>query len=137
MPPAPASAPASFTAPLRLSRAAIVLPIFSAVVLLGGALALEFSPRQFEREALLGYAAACAFLTTIALAFLIRASRALAKTGGALNQHRHALLTTLPKLQEIWDRGPLSVLLLDPNDPNVPIRIVDCNLAKPSWDAPV
>jgi two-component system sensor histidine kinase/response regulator len=37
--------------------------------------------------------------------------------------------TSLPQLQAIWDKSPLSIMLFDPCDPQVPAKIVDCNPA--------
>jgi PAS domain S-box-containing protein len=40
------------------------------------------------------------------------------------NQHLH---TTLAQLKAIWDNAPLSIILFDPHDPEVRVKIVDCN----------
>jgi PAS domain S-box-containing protein len=34
---------------------------------------------------------------------------------------------TLVQLKAMWDQAPLSLMLFDPNDPNVPVKILDCN----------
>jgi PAS domain S-box-containing protein len=41
--------------------------------------------------------------------------------------HQKELTATTEQLTALWEKSPLSILLLDPNDPEVPIRIVDCN----------
>ena len=43
-------------------------------------------------------------------------------------ENHGALHTTLPQLRALWENAPISIMLLDPNDPQVPVRIVDCNL---------
>ena len=35
--------------------------------------------------------------------------------------------STLPQLTALWENAPLSILLFEPNDPQVPVKIVDCN----------
>ncbi len=40
---------------------------------------------------------------------------------------QHALAATTDQLKALWDKSPLSILLLDPHDPKVPIKIIDCN----------
>ncbi|AOS43686.1 Signal transduction histidine-protein kinase BarA [Lacunisphaera limnophila] len=35
--------------------------------------------------------------------------------------------TSLVQLKAIWDNAPLSIMLFDPHDPDIPIKIVDCN----------
>ena len=35
--------------------------------------------------------------------------------------------TSLTRLQALWDQAPLSIMLFEPNDPKVPVKIVDCN----------
>ncbi|HEY4299253.1 MAG TPA: response regulator [Candidatus Didemnitutus sp.] len=34
---------------------------------------------------------------------------------------------TLVQLKAMWDQAPLSLMLFDPNDPSVPVKILDCN----------
>ena len=42
-------------------------------------------------------------------------------------ENHTALHITLPQLLEVWENAPLSLMLFDPNDPAVPVKIVDCN----------
>lgn len=37
------------------------------------------------------------------------------------------LSLTLPQLRIFWEQAPLSFMLFDPHDPQVPVKIVDCN----------
>ena len=52
----------------------------------------------------------------------------LARGLAAATARDHAALTiTLPQLRAIWNNAPLSIMLFDPNDSKVPVKIVDCN----------
>jgi PAS domain S-box-containing protein len=42
-------------------------------------------------------------------------------------EHDQRLHTTLAQLKAIWDNAPLSIILFDPHDREVRVRIVDCN----------
>ncbi|MDQ5978592.1 MAG: hypothetical protein QG602_1566 [Verrucomicrobiota bacterium] len=73
--------------------------------------------------ALLAYAAVC---TLIALGSLVWAGWTLASN--FLKQKQEQVVqTTLSQLKAIWDNAPLSIILFDPHDPHVPVKIVDCN----------
>ncbi len=74
-------------------------------------------------KGLIGYAAACAGVTLAALAYAGWVS-CIAKKKQAKDQQLHA---TLAQLKAIWDNAPLSIILFDPHDPQVRVKIVDCN----------
>jgi len=42
-------------------------------------------------------------------------------------EQQHKLATATQQLTALWEKSPISIFLLDPLDPDVPIRIVDCN----------
>jgi PAS domain S-box-containing protein len=41
--------------------------------------------------------------------------------------------TTLGHLRGVWEKSPLSIMLFEPNDPHVRVKIVDCNPAACAW----
>jgi PAS domain S-box-containing protein len=69
------------------------------------------------------YVVSCAATTLTALGFVVRASRT-ARKGRATEQR---LQTSLGQLKAIWEHSPLSIILFDPLDPEVRVKIVDCN----------
>ena len=85
------------------------------------------SPLPVERGALLMFSALGAAAAAFGLGYVVLTNRAAEQTLRELEQHRTDLNTTLPKLRKIWDHAPLSILLLEPNDPVMRIKIVDCN----------
>ncbi|HEX2861650.1 MAG TPA: PAS domain S-box protein, partial [Lacunisphaera sp.] len=78
-------------------------------------------PQLTGRAAL--YAIGCAGVALAALILMGWQARAVAR-----NRVQHQLLhTTLAQLKAIWDNAPLSIILFDPHDRKVPVKIVDCN----------
>ncbi len=75
------------------------------------------------RGQMLAYASACAALALAALGYAGWDSWKALKSR-AQEQH---IYTTLAQLKAIWDNAPLSIILFDPHDPKVPVKIVDCN----------
>ena len=78
-------------------------------------------PDRFWLE--VGYA----LVALVGLGSAFRATRAAEHIRADFAPHRTALHSTLPQLQAIWDKAPLSILLLEPSDPQVRVKIVDCN----------
>jgi len=105
----------------------LVLAIAALLGLAAGLAWMWFSPHPVERDTLLWFAAVCAAVTAITVGYVVQATRALAKARRELEKHQFDLNITLPKLREIWDKAPLSIMLFEPNDPKVPVKIVDCN----------
>jgi PAS domain S-box-containing protein len=69
------------------------------------------------------YAIGCGSVTFIALLVVGWQTAAAARK----RAHDHALHTTLAQLKAIWDNAPLSVILFDPHDRQVRVKIVDAN----------
>ncbi|MDB6115193.1 MAG: barA 6, partial [Lacunisphaera sp.] len=105
----------------------LVLAVAGLLGVMGGVAWLWLSPRPFDPGVLLGFAVACAIVAMLGLIYVVYANRTLAQARQELEQHRVELHTILPKLRETWDAAPLSIVLLDPHDPNVPVKIVVCN----------
>ncbi len=76
---------------------------------------------------LLGLAAGIAAIAVLALILTLRNARGTRAIEREVEQNRHALNTTLPQLRALWDKAPLSIMLIDPNDPKILVKIVDCN----------
>ena len=74
-------------------------------------------------KGVIAYAAACAGVALAALTYAVWVSLT-AKKNQAKDQQLHH---TLAQLKAIWDDAPLSIILFDPHDPQVPVKIVDCN----------
>jgi PAS domain S-box-containing protein len=108
------------TVPLTLSGVALVM------ILLGTA-AVWISPSHSARDPLLWFATFCALVTALTLVHVIRATLIWRKSLHELDRDRQALSLTLPQLRLMWEQAPLSLMLLDPHDQQVPMRIVDCN----------
>ena len=76
-----------------------------------------------DRGQLLAYALGCACIALLALGYAGWNSLTAFRRRGQEQQ----IHTTLAQLKAIWDNAPLSIILFDPHDPKVPVKIVDCN----------
>jgi len=119
----------ALSAPTSSRRGSVPVGLMAGVViLLGGVfvwqvLSMGAPSRGLELALALG-------LTLIALAVLIHSLRVtgrLRALEAVTAEQRYALNTTLPQLRALWDKAPLSIMLLEPNDPKIPVKIVDCN----------
>ncbi|MFZ5496448.1 MAG: response regulator [Verrucomicrobiota bacterium] len=124
MPPTPHALDELVQKPAALSRLSASLLVVSVLVVAGGFVALWLNTAELPgRSALLAYAGGCAAL---ALAATGCAGWVLSKS--ALQREQDQVVhTTLAQLKAIWDSAPLSIILFDPHDPGVPVKIVDCN----------
>jgi two-component system sensor histidine kinase/response regulator len=106
---------------------ALLVPFLSLCLFTGLLVWLLVQPDYFERAGLIWLAAGCAAIGTLLLGHAYYAHRVLNQARAEIEQHRYALHTTLPQLRVIWEQSPLSIMLFDPHDPAVPVKIVDCN----------
>jgi two-component system, sensor histidine kinase and response regulator len=88
---------------------------------------LGVSAEPLSKGWVLGLAAGSAVIALTTLIVGWKVDRAAAVVRMATEVDRVALNTTLPQLRALWDKAPLSLMLFDPNDPKVPVKIVDCN----------
>jgi PAS domain S-box-containing protein len=102
---------------------AIIVAVGTLVVIGGFGALWTISSNLPGHAILLAYAAACAL---VALAALGYAGHAMVQTTRRRAQDQ-VVHTTLAQLKAIWDNAPLSIILFDPHDPEVAIKIVDCN----------
>jgi PAS domain S-box-containing protein len=108
-------------------RGSILVPSLCLILL--GALVgcLLVFPAQSKEWGLVWFATACAVIAAGLVAHAFYSNRMLNLARAEIDQHRFALHTTLPQLRIIWDQSPLSIMLFDPHDAAVPVKIVDCN----------
>ncbi len=110
--------------PPARSRPGTLLVTLGPVVVLGGLLFVWSGlTAQPAAGRTVGYATACTIISLAALAYAGWTNRTTAKKL-ARDQPLH---TTLTQLQAVWDNAPLSIILIDPHDPKVRGKIVDCN----------
>ena len=111
------------------SQGAVLVGVLAGLVLvLCGVIAwLAWSTQPIPRTALLVLTAAIAASTALVLFHGLSSARKVQAMVAVANSHRYALNTTLPQLRAIWDQAPLSLMLFDPLDPQVRVKIVDCN----------
>ena len=69
------------------------------------------------------YALACAGFAVAALAWAVWVSLTARKIHLSSQQQQ----ATITKLRTMWNDAPLSIILFDPHDPKVRVKIVDCN----------
>ncbi|MEO6006139.1 MAG: response regulator [Opitutus sp.] len=70
------------------------------------------------------------FVATIIVLTAVKARQALDLADDLLKQaasRKTELASTAAQLTALWEKSPLSIMLFDPNDPAVPVKIVDCN----------
>ncbi len=73
----------------------------------------------------LSLAATAAMLWTCRSALLTQRATQRLHAEAAANQEIFSATAT--QLATLWEKSPLSIILFDPNDPEVPAKIVDCN----------
>jgi PAS domain S-box-containing protein len=112
-----------------LSPSIYKLPVrFSVVLALGGLAALAILAGlgwAWPRVSgfMLVYAVGSALVAIGALGYAIWLIRVAHRKA----EHDQPLYTTLAQLKAVWDRAPLGMMLLDPCDGDIPVRILDCN----------
>jgi two-component system sensor histidine kinase/response regulator len=105
----------------------VALPATALLGLAGGVAWMWLTPRPPGDSTPLWFATVCAFLTALTLGYVVHATRAWRRSAREMADQQQALTLTLPKLRELWDKAPLSIMLFEPGDPKVPVKIVDCN----------
>ena len=99
-----------------------------AVVLLTTAIAwLAVSPDSVSSPLLLVLAGLSGSIALLAIFHGWQQARAAHTLRAEREIHRPALTKDLPQLRMMWEKAPLSIMLFDPSDPKVPVKIVDCN----------
>ncbi len=106
------------------ARIPAAIAVLGTLVVFGGLALFRSGPAGHgDSGRMTGYAAICAGLTLAALAYAGWLSLVVKKLRDK-NQQTH---TTLAQLKAVWDQAPLSIMLFDPNDSQVPVKIVECN----------
>ncbi|HVZ65651.1 MAG TPA: PAS domain S-box protein [Lacunisphaera sp.] len=111
----------------RASVAPLLVPAAGLALCLGVAGWLIAVRRLPDRTSLIWLTVGGMLLFVWSLVQAARSRRLLGATRAELERHRYELLTKLPQLRETWEKAPLSLMLFDPVDPLVPLKIVDCN----------
>jgi len=121
MPPTPTFSSKKSYPNLRITA---IMAVLGVLVTLGGLIWLwPDLAKPTTTNGTAAYIAACAGITLAALAYAGWTNLA-ARKNQAKDQQLH---TTLAQLKAIWDYAPLSIILFDPHDSKVRVRIVDCN----------
>ncbi|HVT73871.1 MAG TPA: response regulator [Lacunisphaera sp.] len=115
--------------PAPPSRGSVFVPVYAGVVILLGAVFvwLVLSPGPGTPALQLAVALALTLLALGVLFHSLVTTRHRQELEREASANRYALDTTLPKLRALWEDAPLSIMLFEPNDPQVPVKIVDCN----------
>ncbi len=97
------------------------------LVLTAGIAWLALSTEPIPRGIVLTLAAGSAAVALVSVTYGWHAMRAVETGREEAVRNRIALNLTLPQLRALWEKAPLSLMLFDPNDPAVPVKILDCN----------
>ncbi|MEO6992455.1 MAG: PAS domain-containing protein, partial [Lacunisphaera sp.] len=129
MPPTPedhgAIAPSSRS---QLSFAQLPAILLGAVFVLTAIIAWFAVPSGTVSQAeWLVLTAGCIVIALLAIGHGWHQGKRATQLNAAVERNRAALTITLPQLRAIWDKAPLSIMLFDPHDPKIPVKIVDCN----------
>lgn len=120
-------APAGLIQAPRRGFALVGLLVGLVLVLCGVIGWLVGSSQPMPRPMLLGLVAGIAVLAVIAFILGLSSTRRARALLQEAERSRQALNSTLPQLRALWEKAPLSIMLFEPNDPQVPVKIVDCN----------
>jgi len=88
---------------------------------------LAISPTHFSQGTLLTLGGAGAIVAFLAVGYGWQQRIEAEKLRTEAGRNHTALSVTLPQLRAMWEKAPLSLMLFDPSDPAVPVKIVDCN----------
>ena len=92
-----------------------------------GVIGLGLAPADWLRPLAIAEMAIATVAVGLGAVLTIRAlrSRERALLGHRQNQAR--LDAALGQFTALWEKSPLSIILFEPNDPQVPVKILDCN----------
>ena len=71
--------------------------------------------------------AGCIVIALLSIGYGWQQAKIAGRLAAEADRDRTALTITLPQLRAIWDKAPLSIMLFEPNDAKIPVKIVDCN----------
>jgi PAS domain S-box-containing protein len=104
-----------------------MVPLSCLAVLAGLLVWLLLLPGNFDARGLAWFGSGCAAIAGVLALHAVYSNNVLNQARQEIEQHHDSLHTALPQLRAIWEKAPLSIMLFDPNDPLVPVKIVDCN----------
>jgi two-component system sensor histidine kinase/response regulator len=105
----------------------LVLAAVGLVVVTIGVVVIWLWPALHREDLLPWFATACGVVTALTLVHVVRTTLLWRHSVEELARHRKEISLSLPQLQMVWEQAPLSIMLFDPHDPDIPMRIVDCN----------
>ncbi len=111
----------------RLGLHLLVTTLVLAFLLVALIAWLAISPTHFSQGALLALSGFGAVIAFLAVGFGWQQRIDAEKLRAEAAKNHTALAITLPQLRAMWEKAPLSLMLFDPADPSVPVKIVDCN----------
>ena len=88
---------------------------------------LAMSNQPMPRPLLLGLVAGIAVIAVLALLPGSGRTRPAPASPLETEPGHPDLNTTPPQLRALWEKAPLSIMLFEPNDPKILVKIVDCN----------
>ena len=71
--------------------------------------------------------AGCVVIALLAIGYGWQQARVASQLAATAERDRAALTVTLPQLRTMWEKAPLSLMLFDPSDSEIPVKIMDCN----------
>ena len=100
-----------------------------AAMLLAGGIALAAAvPDRPALAAAIGLLVLAAGAMTVVSAWRAdRSALAVARLRDVSTAQQASATTAAAQLRALWEQSPLSIIVLDPHDPVVPVKIVDCN----------
>src|ERR1035437_736563 len=121
--------PDPFSTGVSHEKAKLIASILAGLVLAltTALLWLAVSSQPIPRGVIIGLAASAATLVLLATAHAWKAARTAEQLQRNAAVSDEALNHTLPQLRALWEKAPLGIILFEPNDPQVPVKIVDCN----------
>ena len=126
----PSSAsPDPAAAPRARRRVVSGLVLVTAAILVGGYffVSLWVATSAAIHPALIGLAFCSVVIAALALRAALGAAQQIRGLREETRRHEQINHTSLTRLRALWEQAPLSIMLFEPNDPTVPVKIVDCN----------
>jgi PAS domain S-box-containing protein len=102
--------------------------LIGGVLVVSGTIAwLSVSPGAISQGILLGLAGISGGIAIAAIIYSSRRETRAVLLSGEAEASPSDPATSFPQLRAIWEKAPLSIMLFDPADPEIPVKIVDCN----------
>jgi PAS domain S-box-containing protein len=113
--------------PLHRLAMAVSFAAAFCIAAVGVFLAAHFSSQSGAAVAVAGIAFGAAVVILLMALNARRMLRVAAELRQEAATHRQNLVAASDQLTALWEKSPLSILLFDPHDPHIRVKIVDCN----------